>query len=361
MRIATYNVNNLFERAKLFELEGFSEKTASILEDFKTLNKLLRLPYYEPISDKIKYLLEKYFLQPAENNYFVINQVKGQLFSIDMGNSGITLLAKGRKDWKGWAELVKSKVDNLAFQNTGRVINEIKPDLLCMVEVESREALDSFNKKSLNNHFKYNMAFDGNDNRGIELGLYSNCAITNFKSHMFETYRMGDNHAKIFNRDCAEYEVTLADNKKLYVLCNHFKSKGWGSNQENDLKRKKQAEKVNEILGKYDLMKDYVIVSGDFNDTPDREPLQPLLSNKKLINVVDNINGSKGTYLNKNEQIDYLMVSIPLYGKITDIGIERRGIFNNGQISPFDTVTNEQNQASDHALVWADFNIDRCN
>jgi hypothetical protein len=47
MSIATCNVNNLFERAKLFELEGFSEKTASILEDFRALDKLLILPYYE--------------------------------------------------------------------------------------------------------------------------------------------------------------------------------------------------------------------------------------------------------------------------------------------------------------------------
>jgi endonuclease/exonuclease/phosphatase family metal-dependent hydrolase len=360
MRIATYNVNNLFERAKLFELEGFSEKTRVVLEDIQELNKLLKYPYYEPVNNKIKYLLEKYFLHPR-NNYFVINQVKGQLFSVNTDNCGITLLAKGRKDWKGWAELIKSPVDNIAFQNTGRVINEVKPDLMCMVEVESREALENFNKNSLNNHFKYNMAFDGNDKRGIELGLYSNYAITNFKSHMFETFQMDGNQHKVFNRDCAEYEITLTDNKKLYILCNHFKSKGCGSEQENDIKRKKQAEKVNEILGKYNLKKDYVIVSGDFNDTPDSEALQPLLSNNRLINIVDNIDGSKGTYLDKDEQIDYLMVSMPLYGKITNIGIERRGIFDNGQISHFDTVTNKSNQASDHALVWADFSIDRCN
>jgi len=361
MRIATYNVNNLFERAKVLEMEGFSKKTSSVFDDIKELNKLLKNSDYKPVNNVIVSLLEKYFLPKSNNNFFIINQIKGQLYSISKDGKDIILHAKGCKDWKGWVELIKIPVDNLAYQNTGRVINEVKPDLMCVVEVENRYALDNFNKHVLNNHFKYNMAFDGNDTSGIELGLYSNYAITNFKSHMFETYKLNGNYHKTFNRDCAEYEITLNSNQKLYVLCNHFKSNGYGTEKENDIKRKKQAEKVNEILKKYDLKKDFVIVSGDFNDTPDHAPLQPLLSNKNIINVVDNIDGSKGTYLDQDTQLDYLLVSMPLYGKLTNIGIERRGIFNNGQVKHFDTITNESTQASDHALIWADFNIDRCN
>jgi exonuclease III len=355
MRIATYNVNNLFERAKLLELEGFSEKTTSILNDINKLNKLLKATDYSPVKKDIEALLEKYFSSNIKNTYFKIIQIKGKLFSLD--ENGIQLIAKGRKDWKGWAELITNDVNDVAFQNTGRVISEIKPDVMCMVEVENWSALDNFNRYLLNNHFKYNMAYKGNDNRGMELGIYSNYAISNFRSYAFETYQKDGSFRKVFNRDCAEYEVQLNDNHKLYLLCNHFKSNGYGSETENNAQRKKQAEKVNEILKKFNLKKDYVVVSGDFNDTPDSQTLQPLLSNPNLINIVENINGPKGTYLNKDVQLDYLLVSLPLYGKITNVGIERRGIYNNGQIEPFETVTNESNNASDHALVWADFNI----
>jgi endonuclease/exonuclease/phosphatase family metal-dependent hydrolase len=359
MRIATYNVNNLFERANLLEFEGFSEKATSILNDIDELNKLIKYPNYDPVKNEIITLLEKHFSKNVQNNYFIINQVKGKLFSVD--DNGVTLLAKGRKDWKGWAELTRSPVNIMANQNTGRVINEIMPDVMCVVEVENSTALVNFNKQLLNNHFKYNMAFNGNDNRGIELGIYSNYAISNFKSHVFETFKLNGSRYKIFSRDCAEYEIALNNGKKLHILCNHFKSNGHGSEKVNKIKRRQQAEKVNEILKKYDLNKDFVVVSGDFNDTPESESLHPLLYNKKLINIVDNINGPKGTFLDKDEQFDYLLVSIALYGKITNIGIERRGIFNNGQVEPFDTVTSKSNHASDHALVWADFNFDRRN
>lgn len=43
MRIATYNVNNLFERAKLFELEGFSKKQQLYLRISKRLINFLSI------------------------------------------------------------------------------------------------------------------------------------------------------------------------------------------------------------------------------------------------------------------------------------------------------------------------------
>jgi hypothetical protein len=81
------------------------------------------------------------------------------------------------------------------------------------------------------------------------------------------------------------------------------------------------------------------------------------MSNNQLTNIVSAINGPQGTYLNTIEQLDYLLVSSALNAKLTDKGIERRGIFKNGHVAPFNTVTSMVNQASDHALVWADFNV----
>jgi endonuclease/exonuclease/phosphatase family metal-dependent hydrolase len=100
-----------------------------------------------------------------------------------------------------------------------------------------------------------------------------------------------------------------------------------------------------------------VIVAGDLNDTPDSEPLQPLLTNSKLFNLVSEVSGAQGTYLKTKDQIDYLLASKALYDRLSEVAIERRGIFKNGQVEPFNTVTGPENQASDHAAVWASFDV----
>ena len=160
----------------------------------------------------------------------------------------------------------------------------------------------------------------------------------------------------IFSRDCPEYETNV-NGATITMLCNHLKSKGYGSQASSNKKRKRQAERVNEILTKYNLDTDYVVVAGDLNDTPKSKPLQSLLTNNMLFNLVDEVSGSKGTYLNTEDQIDYLLVSKALFERLSEVAIERRGIFKNGQVDPFKTVTGPEDQASDHAAVWASFDI----
>ena len=142
------------------------------------------------------------------------------------------------------------------------------------------------------------------------------------------------------------------------MLCNHLKSKGYGNQKNNDAKRKKQADRIVEILQKYDLKKDWVVVAGDFNDTPDSAPLKNLLNLPDLHNVLNwkKFKGDRWTYHTGNDQIDYLLVSTPLFQNIKEVHIERRGIFRKNNES-FPQVTNKVTQASDHACVWASFTV----
>ncbi len=57
-----------------------------------------------------------------------------------------------------------------------------------------------------------------------------------------------------------------------------------------------------------------------------------------------------------NEQIDYLLVSKPIADNLKAVGIERRGIFRNNNVS-FPEVTNKVTQASDHAAVFVEFEV----
>ena len=56
-----------------------------------------------------------------------------------------------------------------------------------------------------------------------------------------------------------------------WVLVNHFKSKGFGSQQENDAKRKRQAKKVEICEKRLNEGFEYITIAGDLNDSPPTE------------------------------------------------------------------------------------------
>jgi endonuclease/exonuclease/phosphatase family metal-dependent hydrolase len=113
------------------------------------------------------------------------------------------------------------------------------------------------------------------------------------------------------------------------------------------------------------LKEDLVIVAGDFNEVPDSASLAPLLrQTAHLQNAFEKLPADADQWTHcddvaKNKQIDYLLLSDPVFNACQKVGIERRGIFSQtnfgGKFPHFDTIESEATQASDHAAVWADF------
>lgn len=375
LRIASFNANNLFQRPKVFQLEGLSAEAAKVLDDVRTLEELLAKTSYSGSTGKsIVGLLKKYDFDNSrifpEKRWFQINEVRGKLFRVKRVGSGATaksdieLVAAGRADWLGWVELTRENVNATSSDNTARVIQAINADVLCMVEVEDRLTLDRFNRLTLTKFkasFDHNLLIDGNDPRGIDIGLLSRFPIRSVRSHIDDVTEK--KRVPIFSRDCPEFEIELPDGRTLWLLGNHFKSQGYGSQKANDAKRKLQAERVREILRRFDLTRDLVAVAGDLNDSPTSAPLKPLLTTPGLFDVLKSPlhRGPSWTYHDGRQQIDYLLVSQPLFERIREIGIERRGLFHKtnfgGKFPHFPEVTDEVTQASDHAAVWAEFEI----
>lgn len=366
IKIGTFNVNNLFERVRLLNLDGFSAKAAAVLTDVQELSALLEKDSYTgETGAKIKAMLEKYnFHKPTRNPWFKINEVRDKLFGAKADGSGVTIKAKGRLDWVGWLELVRAETSEASTDNTARVLTAVNADIVCLVEVEDRLTLARFNDNVLSKFgaaYQHNLLIDGNDERGIDLAVLSRFPIQTVRPHIDDSFKSAGKTYKIFSRDCPEYEIILPDGKPLWLLCNHLKSKGYGNQTSNDNKRKRQANRVCDILERFDLTKDYVAVAGDFNDTPNREPLQKLLTLPNLHDVLKNSTAPDWTYQTGGERIDYLLVSKPLFDKIKNVGIERRGIYSKndfgGAFPHFPEVTSRTAQASDHAAVWAEFDI----
>ncbi|MFO1310928.1 MAG: endonuclease/exonuclease/phosphatase family protein [Burkholderiales bacterium] len=369
MKIASFNVENLFERVKAMNEPPATAR--DILNDYAKLNSLLARPTYSS-ADKasILALLKKYKLQKAgESEFFLLRENRGHLFQRETASKPAAITAGGRGDWIGWLELKPAPVNAVAISNTGRVISDLNADVLAVVEAEDRPSLMRFNKIVLAEYpdapYYHVMLIDGNDERGIDVGIMTreSYPITSIESHVDDH----DGNERIFSRDCAGYRIDLPSGKQVWILINHLKSKGYGDFAKSNEKRKKQAQRVRDIYDTLVQTDPFVAVVGDFNDTPDSDPLDPLLGNGSTLKDVSSHpgfddGGRPGTYANgaASNKIDYILCSPKLFEKITGGGIYRMGVWGgkNGDLFPhYDTITGPEEAASDHAAIWGEFDL----
>ena len=165
---------------------------------------------------------------------------------------------------------------------TAKVIHEVKADVLAVIEAEDRIALTRFNDqllKPIQATYDGTMLIDGNDDRGIDVGFFTQkpFVVESMVSHV-DDMKSG---RRIFSRDCIEHTVRVNKTTTILVMVNHFKSKGFGNQTTSNARRKDQAQRARDI---YDLRKSQgiklIAIVGDFNDTPDSDPLKPLLANQ---------------------------------------------------------------------------------
>ena len=364
LRIGSFNVENLFGRAKVFTQSPSLDVGDTLLGLIDEFRKLIEQKNYTTL--RKQRMLELYNDKKLRD-FILIREDRRKLWQ-RAGWAIVGVAADGAGDWDGGIEFKLAPWNDLARSNTAKVIKATKADILCVVEAENRPSLKAFDTHLLNSRYKYEMLIDGNDQRGIDVGLFSKYPIGGVWTHIFD--KVGGK--QVFSRDCLEVEVRGPDDEPIYVLLNHFKSKGYDDGTA-DSKRKRQATQVNKLLDKYKLTKQRVVVAGDLNDTPDSDPLKPLLETYALYDVLEEGFGDamskRWTYHYQSfEQIDYLLVSRPLRNALEGAGVIRRGIYNLEQLTgtpnsgvatetEYDTVTHWTNQASDHGAVWAKLNL----
>jgi endonuclease/exonuclease/phosphatase family metal-dependent hydrolase len=356
MRIASFNTENLFSRARALNIRR-TETIKKWLEKIGELQDLLNKDSYD------KPAIFK--LYQEVKSYIDVSEARGKLFKY-RGRKVVGVRANGRNDWDGSIQFVREDMSEMARSTTARVIREMKPDIACLVEVEDRLTLERFYSSLVKTNtlqLPFNMCIDGRDQRGIDVGVLSRYPIKQIETHIYDKEKPSS-RSFIFARDCLEITLQLSKTKDLVLLCNHFTSKLNGGGAD---RRLAQAKQVAKILGKYDLKKEYVVVAGDLNDVPDSASLQPLLALPDLHDVLSlqfgNDTDQRWTYFyKKKEQIDYILVSDALRKKFKQAGVERRGIFDiekisNGTIKRFAEIKDYKDEASDHGGVWAEFNL----
>lgn len=370
MRLASYNVENLFDRAKAMNLDTW-EEGKPVLEKFAALNKLLgEITYTAAMKTKLAELMIDLGLEKSDTGPFVIlRRNRGGLLKRPQAG-GIEIVAQGRADWVGSLELRDEPINEHAMRNTARVLIDLKADVLGVVEAENRPVLAAFNAEIIRAldgmPFRHVMLIDGNDERGIDVGLMTRegFPIGPMRSHVDDRSENGE---AIFSRDCPEYSITTPSGGHLIVMVNHLKSKGYGSKAASDAKRHAQAARMKAIYEEViaDGAENIAII-GDFNDTPDSEPLKPLLHDTDLKDIFTHPafedGGYPGTYglCNAANKIDYIFLSPSLYQRVERGGVFRTGMWPGSRPrrwDVFEELKRPEDAGSDHAAVWVDVNI----
>jgi hypothetical protein len=92
-------------------------------------------------------------------------------FDVEHADTGIEIVATGRSSWTGWLELATEPVDETSTRMTAQVIHDVGADIQAVVEAEDRPSLDRFNTDLLASQYGHVMLIDGNDTRGIDVGI----------------------------------------------------------------------------------------------------------------------------------------------------------------------------------------------
>ncbi|WP_298283960.1 endonuclease/exonuclease/phosphatase family protein [Novosphingobium sp.] len=370
MKLAVYNVENLFDRAKAMNLDSWADGRP-VLEKFAALNALLgRSLYSDADRAAMADLMIALGLEKSDTGPFVLlRRNRGGLLRRPK-TGGIVVDAKGRADWVGSLELRDEPVNEHAMRNTARVMSDLGADVLGVIEAESRPVLAAFNAEVLpavgGSPFRHVMLIDGNDERGIDVGLMSRegFPIGALRSHVDDRLPNGQ---PVFSRDCAQFEITTPSGASLLVLVNHLKSKGYGGKAASDAKRKAQAERIAEIYRSHiaNGVQNIAII-GDLNDTPDSDPLSPLLQGTDLQDIFAHPafddGGYPGTYdlCNAGNKIDYMLLSPALFNRVQSGGVFRKGMWPGSRPRRWEAyaeVTRPVEAGSDHAAIWADIDI----
>jgi hypothetical protein len=180
MRIASFNVENLFERARAMNQSEWTEEPGpnpsrwsagrKVLDLYSKFNAIIAKPAYSE-ADKTEiteHLKDLGLAKSDESKLVILRQNRGHFVRRPRAG-GLEVVANGRADWIGWLDLKKEAVNEVATQNTARVLRDVGADVIVVVEAEDRISLCRFNEQVLEGiggrPYDHIMLIDGNDER----------------------------------------------------------------------------------------------------------------------------------------------------------------------------------------------------
>jgi endonuclease/exonuclease/phosphatase family metal-dependent hydrolase len=397
-RLATFNVENLFARAKALDT-ATPAAGGPALKAFDDFNRIAAEPEYTD-ADKQRMLAALETLRvlvrsgaalrpnpdPFRDAWALLRENRGD-FLVAPTDGEPRIVATGRGDWIGWVELTTEPVDEVATRMTARVINDVAADVLCVVEAEDRPSLVRFDVELLGKRYAHRMLVDGNDPRGIDVGLFATAEVELLwvRSNVDHPDPASADGRPLFSRDCPVYHLRLPGGAELFLLLNHLKSQSFSSGNPDPL-RSRQSSAVRDI---YQALRadgaTFVAVLGDLNKSPDpadptRHPTLEALFDpatglidayglpafSQLHDPRDTDRERPGSFQSctMRNRLDYILLSPELAETVTDGAVFRRGLWGPpSNVNPprlwsiYDEIETSRQAASDHAAVWVDLDL----
>lgn len=216
-------------------------------------------------------------------------------------------------------ETVLSATDYAKKRSTiGAALKTLNGDIVVLAEVENIAILDDLNKTELGSAYGKTILIEGNDTRGIDIGVLTKIVPDSVVSHKDDSFVLaGTNGPQYhFSRDVLELHFTF-NKRALIILGVHYKSKGPPDDKD---KRTAEAQHTRQIAD--DLHKKQpdaaILVTGDFNDTPGSAPYEAVAGAAPDLYVdsadsVDSASRYSYDYMSKLELIDHQMANPALH------------------------------------------------
>jgi len=381
VRIASYNVEYLFARPKAFNPLDWSEGRPILDAYHRESTLIAKNSYSHSDKEEMRDLLVELDIY-SRNSQGAIRRKRSPnprwawlrknrgAFDREPEDTAqdVEITADGRGSWIGWVELATAPTNEVGTRMTARAIQDVNADIIAVVEAEDRPSLARFNKELLNGIYDHVMLVDGNDERGIDVGIMTKTGfdIKSIRSNVDAR----DGTGIIFSRDCAQYEIDTPTGNTVHVLVNHFKSQSGGGGA----RRRRQAEEVRRIVDGLVAQGQRVALLGDLNEGPasagsQAENLAPLFGNNGPLVDCYSLQGFQagprpGTFdtCSLRNRFDYILLTQNLVPSFLGGGLFREGLWGSRATRPtawstYPGITRSGEQASDHAVIYVDLSI----
>ncbi|QQE11682.1 endonuclease/exonuclease/phosphatase family protein [Planctomycetota bacterium] len=245
---------------------------------------------------------------------------------------------------------VKFREELEQIAGTVRVLNA---DVIVFDEVENEFVLKALIKEFLPDMgYEYVSAIRSNDGRGIRNGVISRKPIVKATSYKWRRFKCpGFDKTYRFSRDLMHVTIQATDDKVMEIFGVHLKSKRDSAGDPESAKRRlAEALEARRILDEVmaDQEDPWVVIAGDFNDTPESKTMGAFFKNDGLIDMHKGLGKeARITYLNEPHlsTIDFVLASPALAAK---------------KVKGSELVLHDKelNKASDHAPLAVTFDLD---
>lgn len=196
----------------------------------------------------------------------------------------------------------------------GAALKDLDGDIVVLAEVENKAILDDLNKTELGSAYAQTILIEGNDSRGIDVGVLTKIAPDSVVSHKDDMFpENGTNGPQFtYSRDCLELHFTF-NQRRLILLGVHFKAKVAPDDPHKRLAEAQHTRKIaDDLHAKFSDAA--ILILGDFNDTPGSAPCNAVVgaAPNLFVDSADAVPSAERysyDYLGKLELIDHQMAN----------------------------------------------------